>query len=164
MPDNKYLRAIYACAREHSVSNEELHEAILNGLGKQSMKDLTNAEASRLLDGLRGKRQSAAGGASGHRNSDRGHAMAAAGRKTEGDYGANYLVNHSDRDVLTQAAKLRGWDEQQLQRFIARQLKGKPLRTLRDLNKVLWAVKSMNRRDGLTDGNDAVRPQAHRVA
>ena len=44
---------------------------------------------------------------------------------------------------------LRNWDEATLTAFIDRQL-GKPVVvTLADFNKVFWALKSMNRREGL---------------
>lgn len=48
------MRAIYACARENRISNEEIHEAIAAGWKKTSVKDLTDFQARQLLDGMRG--------------------------------------------------------------------------------------------------------------
>lgn len=87
-------------------------------------------------------------------------AMGTAGRKdSDGAVGTEFLVNSAEMEMLRKAATLRGWSAQTLDAFIARQLKG-PVRTVRDLNRVLWAVKAMNRRDGLVGKNDVPFPKA----
>ncbi len=160
MLDNKFLRAIYACARERGISNEALHEAIQFGFEKTSVKDLTEREARQLLDGMRGKTTAQRGdGASGYRNTARGEAMAGAGRKkADPDLGAGQMVGAADLKLLRDTATLRGWSEETLQAFITRQRRGNPIRTIKDLNPILWAIKSMNRRDGLVGKYD--RPRA----
>ena len=160
MLDAKFMRAIYACARERDVSNEELHEAILAGFEKTSVKQLTEREASQLLDGMRGKAAQRGHGASGYRDTDRGYDMAQAGRKTaDSTVGAGRMVSAADMKLLRDAATLRGWSEETLQAFIVRQRRGIAIRTIRDLNPILWAIKSMNRRDGLVGKYDVPVPQ-----
>ncbi|HEX4135898.1 MAG TPA: hypothetical protein VHY84_14885 [Bryobacteraceae bacterium] len=142
--DTPLLRAIHGAAREHKVSREELHEAILAGCKKTSLKDLTKGEAYRLLDGIRGNQ------AAPHSNWRRRDAQAAHGRRNhDASADAIYPATDRERQMLREAADLRQWDDATLTGFIARQL-GKPvLVTLSDFNKVFWALKAMNRRDGL---------------
>ncbi|HZL57983.1 MAG TPA: hypothetical protein VFC21_12915, partial [Bryobacteraceae bacterium] len=56
--DAPLMRAIHASAREHGVSRDELHEAIQAGFQLKSLKDLTKAQAYKLLDGIRAGRSS----------------------------------------------------------------------------------------------------------
>lgn len=144
--DTPLIRAIHAAAREHGVSNEELHEAIKTGFALDSIKGLTKRQAYRLLDGIRGAQQSP------HfkPNAARRRAQNAHGRR---DYDASadaiYPATERENQMLRDAAALREWDDAALTRFVNRQL-GKPvLVTLADFNKVFWALKAMNRRDGL---------------
>lgn len=153
----KYLSAIYGCAREHHISNEEIHEAISVGFNKTSLKDLTERECRTLLDGMRGttsQAKRAVRGASGHANTTRGHAMGTAGRKDAAKSETEYLVSARELELLREAAELRGWSRETLDTFIRRQLGGKELRTVRQFNKVFWAIKAMNRRAGLTGKYD----------
>ncbi len=163
MPLNpKFIRAIYATARETHCSNEELHEAIWTGFQKKSVKDLTTGEALRLLDGLKGKRQAPWMGDPG-----RCHAMGNHGRKDyDGRRDPNYLVTQEEMDGLHYQASLRGWSEETLSAFIARQLRrpGAAIRTVADFNKVFWPLKAMNRRDGIIDTRDDCAIQTRRTA
>ncbi len=143
--DTPLLRAIFACARENGCDNEGLHEAIEAGFGKQSLRDLTHAEAYALLDGLRGGKPSA------HYKPNlwRRQAQGKHGRR---DYDATsdaiYPVREPERQLLRDAAAVRNWDDVQLGRFIQRQI-GKPtVTTMAEFNKVFWPLKSMNRREG----------------
>ncbi len=140
--DTPLLRAIHGAAREHHVSNEELHEAIEAGFKLKSLKALTKRQAYALLDGIRGNSPLK----SDQRRRD---AQAFHGRKGY-DAGADaiYPVTEREHIMLREAADLRGWDDATLTGFIDRQL-GKPvLVTLADFNKVFWALKAMNRRSG----------------
>jgi hypothetical protein len=146
--DTPLLRAIHACAREHKVDRDGLHEAIEAGFKKKSLKELTRAEAFRLLDGLRGNKPGKY--VPRLENPHRRRAQNAHGRK---DYDASadaiYPAAAPEHQLLRDAATLRKWDDATLTAFIQRQL-GKPVVvTLADFNKVFWALKSMNRREGL---------------
>ena len=137
--DNGVLRAIFGVARECSVSNDELHEAIMAGCRKKSLKDLTRREAFRLMDGLRKT--------AGQTSPNRRRAQAAHGRK---DVDPDVIYQPTGREwaMLRKAAALRNWSEEALGEFILRQLR-REIRTLADYNKILWALKAMNRREGL---------------
>ena len=146
MPDPKYFRAIYGCARELGLSNDDVHDAAFALCAKTSLKELTDAECRRLIDGMRGGKRRV--------SPERLQAMGTAGKKGEDrQSGTEFLVNSREMGMLRKCATLRGWSIETLDGFIKRQVKG-PVRTVRDLNRVLWAVKAMNRRDHLVDGND----------
>jgi hypothetical protein len=138
--DARLLRAIWACAREHRVDGEALHEAIQAGFQKTSLKQLTRREAYRLLDGLRGKRD---GGIASRRWAQGNHGRRNIADRTE------HLVNQRELQMLREAAALRGWTEETLQAFVRRQIKAEMIHTMQQFNKVFWALKAMNRRDGL---------------
>ncbi len=148
---NKYLRAIFAAAREKGVTYEQLHETIAVSWGKRSLKDLSSEQAQLLIDGLRGKtRAEHHYRGNGPFRYDRRQAMAAHGRKDYDRSGdAEYVVNERELQMLREAAALRNWDEEALRKFIKRQLGRETIRTMADLNKVLWPLKAMNRRDRL---------------
>lgn len=148
MPDAKYFRVIYGCCKQHGIDNELLHDIVAMRFQKTSLKDLTDAECLLLLDGIRGKTEKRGGGVSGYRYTERGVAMAEAGRKGVKQK-TEFFVRDRELRMLREAALLRGWNQETLDAFIARQLKGAPLRTVGQLNKVLWPIKAMNKRDGL---------------
>lgn len=148
--DGKLIAAIFACAREHHVDNQALHEAIEAGFNKTSIRRLTRGEAYRLLDGLRGK-QRRGGGASGYKGTARGQAMASHGRKGV-KVDVHELVTTRELQMLNEAAAPRGWSSKALVDFIERQTGHREVRTLADFNKVFHALKAMNRRDAKTRG------------
>ena len=142
---NKYIRAIYASANATKCCNEELHDAIMAGFGKKSVKDLTPREARQLLDGLNKKTP-------WDLNPDyqRRQAMANHGRKDYDRRGdAEYLVSKDEMGMLRYEASLRGWQPEALSKFIHRQIGKTEVRTLAEYNKVYWPLKGMNRRDGI---------------
>jgi hypothetical protein len=136
--DGRYLRALWACARECGVDDEGLHDAAFVGFGKTSLKELTEDEASRLLNGMRK--------GSGKQLAKRHWAQGNHGRRDVEDK-TEYLVNTREMQMLCEAAALRGWNEEALLKFIARQLGKTEIRTMKEFNKIFWAVKAMNRRD-----------------
>jgi hypothetical protein len=148
VPDAKFFRAIYGCCKQHGVDNELLHDIVAVRFGKTSLKDLTNQECHLLLDGIRGKQEQRGGGVSGYKRTERGAAMAQAGRNGwKGQ--TEWFVNDREMRMLREAALLRGWSQDTLDAFVARQLKGAPLRTIGQFNKVFGPLKAMNKRDGL---------------
>lgn len=149
MPDAKMFRAIYGCAKEFGLDNELIHQMAETQFGKSSLKLLTDQECRKILDGIRadyGKQRQNAG-RSGWRGSSRGQAMGTAGAKSKEPVRTTYLVNARELAMLSDAAAIRGWSRETLNTFIQRQLRHRPLRTMRDFNKVFWALKAMNRRD-----------------
>lgn len=134
------LRTIYAAAREHKIDNEGLHETLKLGWNKTSLKDLTNAEACELLDGIRGKRPNSPG---------KRWAMGNHGRRGMEDVRVDpsYTVTPGERHILQTQCFLRNWDAVSLGKFVKRQLGKATIDSTADFNKVYWALKAMNRRD-----------------
>ncbi len=134
--ETKYIRAIWAAAREHGVSKDGVHDAIATW-GRESVKDLTTQEAKLLLNGLRRDKQK------------RRDAVASHGRRDVDMTGQpTYMVKHREMVMLQAAAESRGWDDEALDKFIARQIGKRVIATLAEFNKVMWAIKAMQRRDG----------------
>jgi hypothetical protein len=139
---NRFLPAIFAAARERGVTHEELHDTIWMAFKQKSLKDLTPKQSMELLDGLRGRKSQF--------SYSRRQAMNAHGRRDYDHRGdAEYLVNARELRMMLEAAELRGWHEETLNAFIERQLGRNSIRTMVEFNKVFWALKAMNRRDGL---------------
>ena len=139
MPENKYLRALYAAAREHKVDSEALHETVLARFQCVSLKDLSNEQACDLMNSIRGITK---------KTWQKRQAMNYQGRKDSprepGE--VEHLVTEGELHVLRAAAEKRSWSSTTLSEFCTRQIK-KPLpTTTRELNKVIWAIKAMNRR------------------
>lgn len=140
MPDNKYLRAIYAAAREHKVDSEGLHETALARFKCASLKDLTNAEACDLISGIRGITR---------KTWQKRQAMGTHGRRdtllSPGE--ATYQPTPGELYALQQAARTRNWSAEALAAFAMKIIKKPAPQTQAEYNKLLWALKTMNRRD-----------------
>lgn len=141
---NPYLPTIFAAAREHGVTHEGLHDIIALELGKASLKDLTKEESLKLLDGIRGEENARPY----RRDQSRRDAQASHGRRNH-RVKTHRMINTRERQLLVDAATLRGWDGITLAQFAERQLGTDQIVTMADFNKVFWALKAMNRRDGL---------------
>jgi len=149
MPDVKMFRAIYGCAKEFGLDNELIHQIVEAQFGVDSLKKLTDQQCRKLLDGIRtdyGKQRQHAGH-SGWKGTVRGEAMGTEGGRNERPSKAAHLVNARELAMLAEAAAIRGWSRETLDTFIQRQLRRRPMRTMRDFNKVFWALKAMNRRE-----------------
>ena len=137
--DVKYIRAIHAAGRANGADREAIHEAIAAGYGKTSIKDLTPAEAMKLLDGLNGRSLD---------TTDRRRAKAWHGRRNT-HITTEYRISPRDMARLEKSANLRNWNADTLGDFIERQIGKRTISTIGELNKVLWPIKRMNRKDGL---------------
>ena len=140
MINARLLKAIWAVAREKKIDSEGVHEAIQAGLGKTSLKELTTPEALRLLDGMRGKRREAP-------TAWRGQAQAYAGRRKEAVDEPAVMVNDAELRMLWQAAHARGWSGETLDKFCVKLIGNETPRTMKQFNKVFWAIKAMTRRE-----------------
>ncbi len=139
--ETKYIRAIYGCAREYRIDNELLHEMIARNFSKDSVKKLTRKQALSLLDLMR------RGNGEGVQ---RRHARSRHGRKNYDATGdVVHLVGPKELGMVRKAAALRGWSDETLQKFSRRQCGQLTPRTMAEFNKVWWALRSMNQRDGL---------------
>lgn len=143
MPKPELIRTIWAAAREHNVSKDEVHDAIWAGWQKKSVKELVDWEALRLLDGIRGRKPR-----QGHGPYERRQAMQQHGRRDQANGGTDFLVTETELGILAGIAKVRGMNEAGLRAFCQRQIGLDAPRTVREYNKVLWGVKAMIRREG----------------
>jgi ribosomal protein L31E len=142
---NKYLRAIYACAREHGVSTDDLHYTIGLHYQLKSLKDLTAQQAVAMISGMR-----RAGRSYGKRQAMNSH-----GRKDEvKPRETEYMVTGAEMNLLLKECGKRRWTAETLKTFIQRQIKRDTIRTTADFNKVYWALKRMNERDPITTANN----------
>lgn len=157
MPEHRWYRAIYGICRQEGIDNDLLHLIVEQRFGKTSLKLLTDGECRQLVDGLRGRMKER--GVSGLKGTTRGHATATEGRRDARGQ-VEHLINARELALLKEAAALRGWSQETLESFIRRQNRGRPLRTIGDLNRVLWALKAMNRRDGRYGNGQPKQPAA----
>ena len=135
--DIKYIKAIWAAAREHGVDKEGVHDAIAVW-GLTSVKDLNAQQARLLLNSLRK-------GGGGQKRRD---AVASHGRRgTDTSGQPRYMVTPRERGMLKAAAEARGWNDETLRNFIERQLGKRQIATLAEFNRVFWAIKAMQRRE-----------------
>lgn len=139
-----HYRAIFASAKQHEMSNDDVHALVKERFGKDSLKQLTLNEFRMLMDGMNGK----PGGGRERSSRERNWARGNHGRK-DVQPKQEFLVTPRDLELLGEMAALRGWSRDTLDTFIGRQLKGRQIRTTSDLNKVMWPLKRMNLRDGL---------------
>lgn len=63
--------------------------------------------------------------------------------------GVVQLITDEQRELIAKLATQRNWKPETLQNFCIRQCGHLPLRTTDDANKVIEALKAMNRREGL---------------
>ncbi len=105
-------------------------------------KELNRVDARRVMDLIAAD----AGERRALRIRDR-EAAHDAGNHGRRDYhgGALRLIGDGDRELLRRLQAAVGWDQARLDAFIARQLAGRQMRTVADLNKVVWPLKRMAR-------------------
>jgi hypothetical protein len=65
---------------------------------------------------------------------------------------AKQLVSQSQLELIATLASQRKWSGEALVKFITRMVKHFPVRTTAEANKVIEALKAMNKRGGLWSG------------
>lgn len=145
MPSTKYLRALHARGRERGLDHEGLRDIAQQRFSADSLSKLSDEQVRKMLTGLGPTSRTSRAARAERRNAQGNH-----GRR---DYDASgdtvQLVSGRERQMLAEAAALRGWSDESLEKFCLRQIKRVAPRTMVEFNKVFWALKSMNRRDGL---------------
>lgn len=128
------VRAIYAEAAKRGIDQETLRDMVADVTKRtRSVKALSFTEAQRLIQRLKGnsfvplrtlqyRRQRA---------------------------GIPQLVRPEQLTLIADLASQREWDVEALAKFCKRQCKREVPRTTQDANKVIEALKAMNRREGL---------------
>jgi len=134
------VRAIFGLARKRGFDEADLHAlveeatATRNGKGgKQSIRDLNVTEADKVIVRLGGQPLAARRTVQERR------------RKA----GVQQVVGQGQLDYIASLASQRQWGAETLQQFCLKLCKHFPLRTTRDANKVIEALKAMNKREGL---------------
>lgn len=135
------LRAIFGEARKCGLDNDALHELVASvlvstGSGSDrvaSIKELSYTEAERVIERLKGK--------------------SFVPRRTlqyrRQKAGIKQVVQEGQLQKIAELASQRQWSPESLVKFCKRQCGHHPLRTTEDANKVIEALKSMNKRDDL---------------
>jgi hypothetical protein len=130
------VRAIYGIARRSGLDDELLHDTVESVTKRtRSIAALTRLEADQVIAHLKGE------------------AFTPTPRRTvqhrRKRAGVQQVIQQGQLDLIASLASQRGWSAQTLIDFCKRQCGHHPLRTTKDANKVIEALKSMNKRDAL---------------
>ena len=133
------VRAIFGLAKERGLDEAELRAIVVEvtnravPVGKTGVGRLNFTQADAVIVRLGGK--------------------PFASRRTvqhrRKNAGVQQLVGPNQLRYIAQLASFRNWSPEALQDFCRRQCGHFPLRTTQDANKVIEALKAMNRRDRL---------------
>jgi len=143
----KMMRGLHAEASKRGLSHDGLHELVEKRYGVASLSQLSEAQLREWYREFSGKgfRHPGMGSASRRR------AAGTAGKKA-GSMPAPRVVELAGADdiaMLIDLAARIGWSVTALHKFVARQLGREQIRTMADVNKVLWALKAIARRRGI---------------
>ena len=142
-PRVNILRALHAEGKKRGLDHGGLREIASQRFGVSSVSALTEDQMKTLYRDWTGqvfhsKRHAI-------RNKARRHAAGTAGRK-DAPSKVEHLVSGDDLEMLGSYAARLGWGTETLGKFIRRQLGGREtIRTVADLNKVLWPMKRILR-------------------
>jgi hypothetical protein len=122
------VRAIFALAKERGLDHDALRE-----LAGGSVRELSYTEAQRVIQRLKGQ----------------SFVPLRTLQYRRKKAGVKQMVQPSQLDLIANLASQRNWTNYSLTAFCMRQCKrARPL-TTDEANKVIEALKDMNRRDGL---------------
>jgi hypothetical protein len=144
---SKMMRGLHAEARKRGLSHDGLHELVEKRYGVRSLSQLSEAQLREWYREFSGKGFRHRGIAPG----SRAWAAGNAGKKAAPD-GARKVVELAGADdiaMLIDLAARIGWSVTGFHKFVARQLGREQVRTMADVNKVLWALKTIARRKGI---------------
>jgi Protein of unknown function (DUF1018) len=127
------LRRIYGLAKDCGLDNEELHALVFDATNKSSIAALNVTQADVVIARLGGEPLAARRTIQQRRK----------------NAGIVAVVSPAQIQLIADLASQRHWSAETLQEFCRRQTGHFPLRTTKDANKVIEALKSMNRREGL---------------
>ena len=140
------VRCIYGEARRHGLDDEALHELVASVLmescqgssptvreGAVSIASLTYAQAEAVIQRLKG----------------RGFVPRRTLQYRRQKAHVHQLVTREQLTLIAELASQRNWSAQTLADFCRRQCKAEKPRTTGDANKVIEALKAMNKREGL---------------
>lgn len=128
------LRAIFGEARRCGLDDEALREVVADVThGSTSISKLTFTQAESVLQRLKGK----------------AFVPLRTLQYRRQQAGVKQVVQEGQLKLIADLASQRHWSADALINFCKRQCGHHPLRTTEDANKVIEALKSMNKREGL---------------
>jgi Protein of unknown function (DUF1018) len=132
------LRAIFAEGRKQGLGHEELREVAESVTNRtRSLSELTHAEAESMLRRLKGS----------------GFVPLRTLQHRRKQQGVEQIVRPGQIKLIAKLASQRAWSKDALVHFCDRQCGFPRPRTTTHANKVIEALKSMNRRDELWCGD-----------
>jgi hypothetical protein len=128
------VQAIHAEAKRRGLDEDALRDLVESATRRtRSIAALTHAEANKVIQHLKG-------------NSFVPLRTLQYRRKKAG---IQQIVTDEQQTLIAELASQREWSPETLQKFCKRQCKRERPLTTADANKVIEALKAMNRRDGL---------------
>lgn len=154
---SRMMRGLHAEASKRGLTHLALHELVAERYGVASLSKLSEAQLREWYREFTGKgfrhrgigpgsRAWAAGNA-GRRKADQPVNGESANRG--GQQAVIELASGDDMAMLLDLARQIGWPVTALATFVERQLGRPQVRTMADVNKVLWAMKAIARRKGI---------------
>lgn len=127
-------RAIFGSANAAGLDHDELRDLVADVTRRtRSIADLNYAEAEKVIQRLKGE----------------GFVPRRTLQYRRQRAGVQQIITQEQEQLIAELASQRHWPAQTLIDFCKRQCKHYPLRTTQDANKVVEALKAMNRREGL---------------
>lgn len=135
----KQVQAIWSLARSKAITDEQLHSLVAATCnGNDSIRALSRTDADKVIVAL--------GGTAFNQQRK--------ARRTRQDHhqqtGTSQIAMGSQLDLMRSLANRRSWTEESLKKFCQRMIRKDAPQTTKQANTIIEALKSMNRRDGLT--------------
>jgi Protein of unknown function (DUF1018) len=132
--NNAQVRAIHGEAKRRGLDGEQLHDLVESTTRRtRSIAALTHAEAQQVIQRLKGN----------------GFVPLRTLQYRRQKAGIPVLVRPDQLTLIAELASQRDWSIETLAAFCKRQCKREVPRTTTDANKVIEALKAMNKREGL---------------
>ena len=131
------MKAIFGEGRKHGLDDEQLRD-LAEDVSRRTrhISELSYTEAERVIERLKGR--------------------SFVSRRTlqyrRAKQGIKQVVQQGQLKKVADLASQRNWSPETLVKFCKRQCGHHPLRTTEDANKVIEALKAMNKREGLWSG------------
>ena len=134
---DKQRAAIFGLAKTRGLNDEMLHSLVEAEVEKTSIKELSFAEANKVIVALGGK--AFLRGQSPRRTRQHHHK----------ESGVTQIVTEEQLTLINKLALKRNWTATSLDNFCRRMLKRPRPKTTIEANKIIEALKAMNSRDNL---------------
>jgi DNA-directed RNA polymerase subunit F len=128
------VKAIFAEGKKRGLDGESLRDTVESVTRRtRHIRDLTYSEAEQIIQKLKGE----------------GFVPRRTLQYRRAKQGIKQVVQESQLKLIAELASQRNWSAETLKNFCKRQCKHERPRTTEDANKVIEALKSMNKRDDL---------------